>query len=58
MENKLQYLWVKPSGLKDGVPHDCVWLDEVTLQKIDDGILKKAQPETGGPTETPRQYPG
>jgi len=49
---------VKSKKLKDGIPQDAVWIDEICLSKTGKGLLKIKQTITGGPTEIPRQHSG
>jgi hypothetical protein len=45
---------IRPSGLKDGVPHDTVLLDEPMVERIGPGVTETIKPPTdarlrGGP---------
>ena len=46
---------LKSQVLKDGLPTDSQWVDEVQLDKVDRGVnIVKAKKPLGGPQETPK----
>ncbi len=47
---------IKSQVLKDGMPQESHWLDEIRLNKVGEGInIEKAEEPTGGPTDIPQR---